>query len=86
MSEKIESVEALIARVEAAHPNTGRTAEAAYFMAVHQELAPVARSLERRVAELENELAESAAQGRHQAETVRPVLKMENASGTELHD
>lgn len=61
MSEKIESVEALIARVEAAHPNTSRTALAVYFEAVHQELAPLARSLERRVAELENELAESIA-------------------------
>lgn len=61
MSEKIESVEALIARVEAAHPNTSRTALAVYFEAVHQELAPLARSLERRVAELENELAESVA-------------------------
>lgn len=61
MSEKIESVEALIARIEAAYPNTGRMALANYFEAVHQELAPVARSLEKRVAELENELAESIA-------------------------
>lgn len=60
MSEKIESVEALIARVEAAHPNTSRTALAVYFEAVHQELAPLARSLERRVAELENELTAAA--------------------------
>ena len=75
MSEKIESVEALIARVEAAHPNTGRTAEAAYFVAVHQELAPVARSLERRVAELENELAESAAERARMGNLLNKTVK-----------
>lgn len=75
MSEKIESVEALIARVEAAHPNTSRTALAVYFEAVHQELAPLARSLERRVAELENGLAESAAERARMGNLLNKTVK-----------
>lgn len=75
MSKKIESVEALISRVEADYSNTGRTAEEAYFVAVLQELAPVARSLERRVAELENELAESAAERARMGNLLNKTVK-----------
>ncbi len=53
-----ETVDELIARVEAAHPRLGPTAMAAYFEAVHQELAPLARALERRVTALQAELLE----------------------------
>lgn len=39
-------VDALIERVMDAHPSVGRAAQAAYYEAVHQELAPLARELE----------------------------------------
>lgn len=39
-------VEALIEQVMAEHPRTGDKAMATYYEAVHQELAPLARSLE----------------------------------------
>lgn len=41
-----EAVDAVIARVMAAHPGQTTRAVAAYFEAVHQELAPLARELE----------------------------------------
>ena len=39
-------VEGVIERVMAAHPCLGKRAQAAYYEAVHQELAPLARDLE----------------------------------------
>jgi hypothetical protein len=39
-------VDALIERVMDEHPSVGRAAQAAYYEAVHQELAPLARELE----------------------------------------
>lgn len=56
----LEIVADLIARVEAKHPRLGRAAMATYYEAVHQELAPLARALEQRVAELEAELLAQA--------------------------
>lgn len=53
----LETVADLIARVEAAHPASHiPSRQLAYFEAVHQELAPLARALERRLAEVEAEL------------------------------
>lgn len=39
-------VDTLIDRVMAEHPGHGKSAQAAYYEAVHQELAPLARELE----------------------------------------
>ena len=46
-------VDALIERVMDEHPSVGR----AYYEAVHQELAPLARELERESALLRNDIA-----------------------------
>lgn len=43
-------VDALIERVMDEHPSVGRVAQAAYYEAVHQELAPLARELEAEIA------------------------------------
>ena len=40
----------LIDRVMAEHPGHGKSAQAAYYEAVHQELAPLARELEAEIA------------------------------------
>lgn len=48
----MESVDALIDRVMADHPGTTSKQLATYFDAVHQELAPLARSLESEVGRL----------------------------------
>jgi hypothetical protein len=40
-------VDCLIALTMAEHPGTGRTEQAEYYEAVHMELAPLARQLER---------------------------------------
>lgn len=53
----MESVDALIGRVMANHPGTTSKQIAAYFDAVHQELAPLARSLKSEVARLNAEAA-----------------------------
>jgi len=45
-------VEALIDRVMKEHPSVSKTAQAIYYEAVHQELAPLARDLERENAKL----------------------------------
>lgn len=42
----VESVNALIERVMAKYKGIGPAAEARYFKAVHQEIAPLARDLE----------------------------------------
>lgn len=49
-------VEACIEAVMAKHPTIGGRADTRYFEAVHQELAPLARELEREVARLTAEL------------------------------
>lgn len=53
-----ESVEALIERVMAAHPGQSPKQLAAYFEAVHQELAPLARALEQDNESLRQQVAE----------------------------
>jgi hypothetical protein len=50
-------VDALIERVMDEHPSVGRAARAAYYEAVHQELAPLARDLELESALLRNDIA-----------------------------
>ena len=58
-----ERVNDLIARVMLKHPGESKAAQAAYFEDVHQELAPLARDLEKQRAELLaicEELQESA--------------------------
>lgn len=53
----LESVETLIERVIAEHPDTTTPKKlAAYFEAVHQELAPLARALEAENATLRQQL------------------------------
>lgn len=69
----LESVDALIARVEAEHPGTGPTAMARYYEAVHQELAPLARALERRAAELEAALFDEQRRRWKERNTVRQI-------------
>lgn len=46
-------VDALIERVMQAHPGFGVSAQARYYEAVHQELAPLARDLEARAEQAE---------------------------------
>lgn len=53
-----ESVDALIERVMAAFPVQSPKQVAAYFDAVHQELAPLARALERDNESLRHQVAE----------------------------
>lgn len=68
-----ETVEALIARVMAAHPDsTSPKRLAAYFEAVHQELAPLARALEAENATLRQQLQSSwrEASAAHKASSV----------------
>lgn len=62
----LETVSDLIARVDKKHHRLGPAGQAAFFEAVHQELAPLARALEHRVAELEKELLAQAATQRKQ--------------------
>lgn len=54
-------VEACIEAVMTKHPTIGGRADMRYFEAVHQELAPLARELEREVARLTEELREGDA-------------------------
>lgn len=68
----LEKVDSLIARVEAKHPKLGRAAMATYYESVHQELAPLARALERRVEELE---AQVQAGWRQAAKERRPTTR-----------
>ena len=55
-------VEAVIDQAMRKHPKTGAYAQAAYFEAVHQELAPLARTLERELTALTAELEEARKQ------------------------
>lgn len=51
-----ETVEALIDRVMAKYTGLGPAAEARYFKAVHQEIAPLARDLETENEQLRRQL------------------------------
>ena len=50
------TVDCLIALAMAEHPGVSRTAQAEYYEAVHQELAPLARQLERETRKLRQQL------------------------------
>jgi hypothetical protein len=52
-------VEAVIAQTMRRFPCVSPAAQARYFEAVHQELAPLARELEREVASLKQQLQEA---------------------------
>ncbi len=57
LSVRRETVDAVIQRVMAVHPSPlTMKAELAYYEAVHQELAPLARDLEQENAELRRQL------------------------------
>lgn len=58
MSSGAPEVEACIEAVMAEHPTVGGRADLRYYEAVHQELAPLARKLERRAAEAMADAAE----------------------------
>lgn len=53
-------VEACIESVMARHPTIGGRADSRYFEAVHQELAPLARELERKCAALHDQYSDLA--------------------------
>lgn len=57
MSTDTPITEALIAKVMAQYPGVSKMAEARYYEEVHQELAPLARAFEKRIAALEAENA-----------------------------
>ena len=48
-------VDALIDKIMTQHPGYGKSAQAAYYEAVHQELAPLARQLERELVAMREE-------------------------------
>ena len=74
MPAQLESVDSLIARVEKKHPGEGKWALATYFREVHQELAPLARALERENAALREQLqAQWRARGRETRSRLRTV-------------
>lgn len=77
-------VDALIARVSAAYRGESERANAEYFYAVHQELAPLARDLEREAEMLRALLVEFVrALGPRQMEMPTPLmLRMRNATRT----
>ena len=67
--EALEPVDALIERVMRQHPLDTPKGSAAYFEAVHQELAPLARSLEHANAELR---AQAQAAWRERTQSAAP--------------
>ena len=77
-------VDTLIDRVMAEHPGHGKSAQAAYYEAVHQELAPLARDLERESALLRNDIARlrkvaQAAEAMRYSNTVKAVRMFDAA-------